>query len=180
MEEIFGRFPACLPALPCGDLSNIDYSIALLWRRYPDDSLPAYLPACLPALPLRGSLEYRLLNRLVVEEISGRFPAYLPACLPALPLRGSLEYRLLNRLVIEEIFRRFPAYLPTLSLRRDISTIGRITNSYPKSMNPYRIIPLITESYPYTKSHPNMGYDSVICHCLGYDLMRILNDSFLI
>ena len=57
---------------------------------------------------------------------------------------------------------------------------GRITNSYPKSMDPYRIIPLITESYPYTKFHPNMGYDSVICHCLGYDLMRILNDSFLI
>ena len=88
--------PTYLPTLPCGDLSNIDYSIALLWRRYPDDSLPAYLPAC------------------------------LPACLPALPLRGSLEYRLLNRLVVEEIFGRFPACLPTLSLRGDISTISRL------------------------------------------------------
>ena len=48
---------------------------------------------------------------------------------------------------------------------------GQITESYPESTNPYRIIPLITESYPYTKSHPNMGYDSVICHCLGYDLV---------
>ena len=55
-----------------------------------------------------------------------------------------------------------------------------LIETYPKSMDPYRIIPLITESYPYTKFHPNMGYDSVICHCLGYDLMRILNDSFLI
>ena len=25
---------------------------------------------------------------------------------------------------------------------------GLITNSYPETMNPYRIIPLITESYP--------------------------------
>ena len=55
----------------------------------------------------------------------------------------------------------------------DMDHIGRITNSYPESMDPYRIIPLITESYPYTKFHPNMGYDSVICHCLGYDLVRI-------
>ena len=28
---------------------------------------------------------------------------------------------------------------------------GLITESYPETMNPYRIIPLITESYPYTK-----------------------------
>ena len=26
--------------------------------------------------------------------------------------------------------------------------LGLITNSYPETMNPYRIIPLITESYP--------------------------------
>ncbi|KAF6224671.1 hypothetical protein HO173_012912 [Letharia columbiana] len=34
---------------------------------------------------------------------------------------------------------------------------GRISNSYLKSMDPYRIIPLITEPYPYAKFHPNYG-----------------------
>ena len=54
---------------------------------------------------------------------------------------------------------------------------GRITESYPESMDPYRIIPLITESYPYTKTHPNMEYDSVICYCLGYDLVIYKGDN---
>ena len=54
---------------------------------------------------------------------------------------------------------------------------GRITESYPESMDPYRIIPLITESYPYTKIHPNMGYNSVICYCLGYNLIICEGDN---
>ena len=55
---------------------------------------------------------------------------------------------------------------------RNIDTVsyppkhGQITESYPESTNPYRIIPLIIKSYPYTKSHPNIGYDSVICPIL--------------
>ena len=66
---------------------------------------------------------------------------------------------------------------PSFSTYTDLITLtireiyGQIIESYLESTNPYRIIPLIIESYPYIKSHSNMGYNSVICYCLGYDLV---------
>ena len=48
---------------------------------------------------------------------------------------------------------------------------GQITESYPESINPYRIIPLITESYPYTKSHSNIEYNLIIYYYLRYNLI---------
>ena len=65
-----------------------------------------------------------------------------------------------GRLLVEILNCRDGFFTCTSDL---VLAVGQITESYPESTNPYRIIPLITESYPYTKSHPNLRYDSVIC-----------------
>ena len=99
VEEISGRFPACLPACLPTCLTSARIS------RISTTQSPCY----------RGDIR-------MIPCLS----AYLPAYLSILSLRGSLEYRLLNRLVVEEIFGWFPACLSTLSLRRDISIISHL------------------------------------------------------
>lgn len=42
---------------------------------------------------------------------------------------------------------------------------GQITQMYPKLWNPYRIIPHLTELYPYNKT---VGHDSASCQARGY------------
>ena len=57
---------------------------------------------------------------------------------------------------------------PTTSMVEDMCEILRANYT-----NPYRIMPL-------HQTTPKNGYDSVFSHCLGYDLTRVLNNSFLV